>query len=132
MPVRFYSKRQLGNLISRFTNDADRLEMFLLFGIPFMLSNTLMLVGTLGLLFYLSWELTLYAMLPVPLIVLGGLLIWGRMRRIWVRWHAKWSRLSSHLNESISGIRVVKAFAQEGPGSGAIRCAERGVVVGEC
>ena len=113
MPVRFYSKRQLGNLISRFTNDADRLEMFLLFGIPFMLSNTLMLVGTLGLLFYLSWELTLYAMLPVPLIVLGGLLIWGRMRRIWVRWHAKWSRLSSHLNESISGIRVVKAFAQE-------------------
>ena len=113
MPVRFYSKRQLGNLISRFTNDADRLEMFLLFGIPFMLSNTLMLVGTLGLLLYLSWELTLYAMLPVPLIVLGGLLIWGRMRRIWVRWHAKWSRLSSHLNESISGIRVVKAFAQE-------------------
>ena len=113
MPVRFYSKRQLGNLISRFTNDADRLEMFLLFGIPFMLSNTLMLVGTLGLLLYLSWELTFYAMLPVPLIVLGGLLIWGRMRRIWVRWHAKWSRLSSHLNESISGIRVVKAFAQE-------------------
>ena len=113
MPVRFYGKRQLGNLISRFTNDADRLEMFLLFGIPFMLSNTLMLIGTLGLLLYLSWELTLYAMLPVPLIVLGGLLIWGRMRRIWVRWHAKWSRLSSHLNESISGIRVVKAFAQE-------------------
>jgi ATP-binding cassette subfamily B protein len=35
------------------------------------------------------------------------------MRRIWNRWHAKWSRLSSHLNESISGIRVVKAFAQE-------------------
>ena len=35
------------------------------------------------------------------------------MRRIWPRWHAKWSRLSSHLNESISGIRVVKAFAQE-------------------
>lgn len=113
MPVRFYDKRQIGNLIARFTNDADRLEMFLLFGIPFMLSNTLMLIGTLVLMLYLSWKLTLYALLPVPLIVLGGLLIWGRMRRIWSRWHAKWSRLSSHLNESISGIRVVKAFAQE-------------------
>ena len=113
MPLRFYGKRQIGSLIARFTNDADRLEMFLLFGIPFMLSNTLMLIGTLGLLLYLSWKLTLYALLPVPLIVLGGLLIWGRMRRIWIRWHAKWSRLSSHLNESISGIRVVKAFAQE-------------------
>ena len=113
MPMRFYDKRQLGNLISRFTNDADRLEMFLLFGVPFMLSNTLLLIGTLGLMLYLSWKLTLYALLPVPLIVLGGLLIWGRMRRIWSRWHAKWSRLSSHLNESISGIRIVKAFAQE-------------------
>ena len=113
MPLRFYDKRKVGSLIARFTNDSDRLEMFLLFGIPFMLSNSLMLVGTIGLLLYLNWELTLYVLLPVPFIVLGGFLIWGRMRRIWSRWHAKWSRLSSHLNESISGIRVVKAFAQE-------------------
>ena len=113
MPLRFYDKRQIGSLISRFTNDADRLEMFLLFGLPFMLSNALMLVGTLVVVLFLSWKLTLYALFPVPFIILGSLLIWGRMRRIWVRWHAKWSRLSSHLNESISGIRIVKAFAQE-------------------
>ncbi len=113
MPIRFYDKRQIGSLISRFTNDADRLEMFLLFGLPFMLSNALMLVGTLAVCLSLSWKLTICALIPVPFIVLGGLLIWKRMRPIWIRWHAKWSRLSSHLNESISGIRVVKAFAQE-------------------
>ena len=113
MPLRFYSKRQLGNLISRFTNDADRLEMFLVFGLPFMLRNVLMLIGTFVVCLYLSWKLTICALIPVPLIVFGGVLIWRRMRRIWPRWHAKWSQLSSHLNESISGIRVVKAFAQE-------------------
>ena len=113
MPIRFYDKRQVGSLISRFTNDADRLEMFLLFGLPFMLSNALMLVGTLIVCLSLSWQLTICALVPVPFIVLGGLFIWKRMRPIWIRWHAKWSRLSSHLNESISGIRVVKAFAQE-------------------
>ena len=113
MPLRFYDKRKVGTLIARFTNDSDRLEMLLLFGIPYILTNGLMLVGILGFLLYMSWELTLYVLLPVPLIVLGGILIWGRMRRIWNRWHAKWSRLSSHLNESITGIRVVKAFAQE-------------------
>ncbi|MYE90722.1 ABC transporter ATP-binding protein [Candidatus Poribacteria bacterium] len=113
MPLRFYSKRQLGNLISRFTNDADRLEMFLVFGLPFMLRNVLMLIGTFIVCLYLSWKLTICALIPVPLIVFGGVLIWRRMRRIWPRWHAKWSQLSSHLNESISGIRVVKAFAQE-------------------
>ena len=113
MPLRFYGKRQVGSLISRFTNDADRLEMFLLFGLPFMLRNVLMLIGTLVVCLSMSWRLTICALIPVPFIVLGGLLIWKRMRRIWPRWHAKWSRLSSHLNESISGIRVVKAFAQE-------------------
>ena len=113
MPLQFYSKRQLGSLISRFTNDADRLEMFLVFGLPYMLRNVLMLVGTFVVCLFLSWKLTICALIPIPLIVFGGVLIWRRMRRIWPRWHAKWSQLSSHLNESISGIRVVKAFAQE-------------------
>ena len=113
MPLRFYSKRQLGSLISRFTNDADRLEMFLVFGLPYMLRTVLMLTGTFVVCLYLSPKLTICALIPVPLIVFGGVLIWRRMRVIWPRWHAKWSQLSSHLNESISGIRVVKAFAQE-------------------
>ena len=113
MPLRFYSKRQLGSLISRFTNDADRLEMFLVFGLPYMLRTVLMLTGTFIVCLYLSPKLTICALIPVPLIVFGGVLIWRRMRVIWPRWHAKWSQLSSHLNESISGIRVVKAFAQE-------------------
>ena len=113
MPLRFYGKRQIGSLISRFTNDADRVEMFLLFGLPFTLRSVLMLIGTLVVCLSMSWKLTIWALIPVPLIMVGGVLIWQRMRRIWPRWHAKWSRLSTHLNESISGIRVVKAFAQE-------------------
>ena len=113
MPLRFYGKRQIGSLISRFTNDADRVEMFLLFGLPFTLRSVLMLIGTLVVCLSMSWKLTICALIPVPLIMVGGVLIWQRMRRIWPRWHAKWSRLSTHLNESISGIRVVKAFAQE-------------------
>ena len=63
MPLRFYGKRQVGGLISRFTNDADRLEMFLLFGLPFMLSNVLMLIGTLVICLSLSWRLTICALI---------------------------------------------------------------------
>jgi len=113
LPLRFYDKRQVGNLISRFLNDADRLEMFLLFGLPFVFTNAVMLVGILGLLLYMNWVLTLYVLVPVPFIVLASLKKWNQLRRYWNRWHAKWSRLSTHLNESINGIRVVKAFAQE-------------------
>ena len=113
MPVRFYDKRKIGGLISRMTNDADLLEIYLTRDIPYIFSNALLLLGILVLLLYKNWMLTLYVLLPVPLIVLGGTLIWGRMECYWRCWSAKWGRFSTHLNESITGIRLVKAFVQE-------------------
>ena len=112
-PLRFYDKRKVGNLISRMTNDADLLEEYLIYDLPFLLSNALLLLGILVLLLYKNWMLTIYVLLPVPPIILGGALIWNRMERYWRRWSVKWGRLSAHLSESITGIRLVKAFAQE-------------------
>ena len=113
LPLRFYDKRKVGSLIARMNNDSDLVEVYLIFDAPFILSNATMIVGILGLLFYMDWQLTLYVLLPVPPIVLGSSLIWNRMQGYWRRWGARWSRLSTHLNESIGGIRIVKAFAQE-------------------
>ena len=113
LPLRFYDKRKVGALISRMNNDSEMVEDFLLFDMPYIVSNAAMIVGILGLLFYMNWELTLYVLAPVPSIVIGSSLIWNRLQRFWGRWSARWSRLTTHLNESISGIRVVKAFAQE-------------------
>ncbi len=112
-PLRFYDKRKVGNLISRMTNDAELLEEYLIYDLPFILSNVLLLFGILTLMLYKSWMLTMYVLLPVPPIVLGGALMWNRMERYWRRWSIKWGRFSAHLNESITGIRLVKAFAQE-------------------
>ncbi|MCE2396673.1 ABC transporter ATP-binding protein, partial [Candidatus Poribacteria bacterium] len=112
-PLRFYDKRKVGNLISRMTNDAELLEEYMIYDLPFLLSNALLVLGILTLLLYKNWMLTIYVLLPVPLIILGGALIWNRMERYWRRWSVKWGRLSAHLNESITGIRLVKAFAQE-------------------
>ena len=112
-PLRFYDKRKVGNLISRMTNDAELLEEYMIYDLPFLLSNALLVLGILTLLLYKNWMLTMYVLLPVPLIILGGALIWNRMERYWRRWSVKWGRLSAHLNESITGIRLVKAFAQE-------------------
>ena len=113
LPLRFYEKRQVGNLISRFMQDADRLEMLLLFFIPFVIANVMLLFGILGILLSMNWELTLYVLAPTPLIVVASLKRFKLMRLHWGRWANRWSRLSSHLHESINGIRIVKAFAQE-------------------
>ena len=113
LPLRFHDKRKVGALVSRMSNDSDLVEIYLVFDIPFIVSNALMLTGILGLLIYMNWELTLYVLLPIPPIIFGGRLVWSRLEAYWRRYSVKWSRLSSHLNESIRGIRVVKAFAQE-------------------
>ena len=113
LPIRFYDKHKVGSLISRMTNDSDRLEDFVAHEVPYVISNALLLVGIFILLLYKNWVLTLYVLLPVPPIVLGGIFMWNRLTRYWRLWSTKWSRFSSHLNESITGIRLVKAFAQE-------------------
>ena len=113
LPLRFYEKRQVGSLISRFMQDSDRLEMLLLFFLPFVISNILLFFGVFGLLLYMNWQLTLLVLAPTPFIVLASIKRFKLMRLHWGRWSTKWSRLTAHLDESISGIRIVKAFAQE-------------------
>ena len=113
LPLRFYDRRRVGALISTMTNDSDRLETYMVMDMPFILSNSMKFIGILFFLFLTNWELTLLVLLPVPPIVLVGSLMWNRLMRFWRLWGGKWSRLSSQLNESITGIRVVKAFAQE-------------------
>jgi len=75
--------------------------------------NGLMIVGILVFLFGMSWSLSAYILLPVPLLILWGRLFWKRMRHQYGRWNRAWSALTERTSEALSGIRVVKAFAQE-------------------
>ena len=113
VPLRYHDKRKVGSLISRMSNDSDLVETYIIFDMPYVVINAMTVVGILSLMFYSSWQLALLVLLPVPPIILVSSLIWKRMGSYWQRWSAKWSRLTSHINESIRGIRVVKAFAQE-------------------
>ncbi|MBT5871780.1 MAG: ABC transporter ATP-binding protein, partial [Candidatus Latescibacteria bacterium] len=111
--LKFYNKRQVGTLISRVTNDAESMEGFLLDGMPYMLTNALMIVGILGFLFYMSWQLTLCVLIPVPLLVLGGTYFWDRLRRAFRMKYYRWGKLVGLTSEMLSSVRVMKAFAQE-------------------
>ncbi|MYE23835.1 MAG: ABC transporter ATP-binding protein [Gammaproteobacteria bacterium] len=113
LPLRFYDRRKVGSLISRVNTDSELVELHLIFDAPFILSNAVMLVGVLTMLFVMDWQLALWVLVPVPPLVVGAALVWNRMEVHWRRWSIRMAGLASHLNESIGGIRVVKAFAQE-------------------
>ena len=113
LSLSYYDKRQTGSLMSRVTQDVGELQDFLVQGITFFLVNTLVILGFLIVLLRQDWRLTLLVLIPVPLVVLATNRLWkmlrGRFHRVW---HLR-SGLSASINSAISGVRVVKAFAQE-------------------
>ena len=109
----FYDKRKVGTLISRATRDVGMLQDFLIDGLPYLIINGLMVMGILGFLVWLSWELSLYILLPVPILIVWGFVFWRRMRGFFSQWSRVWAALTDRTVETLTGIRVVKAFAQE-------------------
>ena len=113
LSLQFYDKRRVGALMARVTRDSGRLQEFLVDGLPYLVINAMMMLGILGFLLWMSWELTLYTLLPVPLLMIWGAVFWQRMRRLFTQYSAVWSSLTDRTAETLNGIRVVKAFAQE-------------------
>ncbi len=113
LSLSYYDKRQTGSLMSRVTQDVGELQDFLVQGITFFLVNTLTILGFLFILLRQDWKLTLLVLIPVPLVVLATNRLWKMLRNRFHRvWHLR-SGLSGSINAAISGVRVVKAFAQE-------------------
>jgi ATP-binding cassette, subfamily B, bacterial len=113
LQLSFYDKKQIGAITSRVTQDTDRVWGFLVDGLPYMATAILTLSGTMifGLLF--APKLTLAILVPVPIVALSGIAMWKPMSTLFHKVGSKWGRFHTHLNESLSGIRVVKAFARE-------------------
>src|SRR5262249_7440026 len=89
-------------------------EEFFANTIPLLAVNAVMLAGILFYLFHASWRLALWVLVPVPLIMFTAAVLWSRLKHALDRQASAWSRLSSHLIESLGGIQVIKAFSQEG------------------
>ncbi|MCZ6634074.1 MAG: ABC transporter ATP-binding protein [bacterium] len=113
LSLQFYDKRKVGAVMSRVTSDSGRLQDFLVDGLPYMVINGLMVLGILFALFSMSWQLAVLVLIPIPLILIWGSVFYVRMRRFFTRWMMAWSEVMSRVNEALTGIRVVKAFAQE-------------------
>jgi len=113
LSLSFYDKKQVGAIMSRMTQDTDRIWGFLVDGLPYVVTNTLMLAGILGFTLWMNWKLALMVFSPAPLVILVGAVFWKRMSMMFHKVGQRWGKFNSLLNESVSGIRVVKAFAQE-------------------
>jgi len=114
LSLKFFDRRHTGQIMARVMNDSGTLQGFLVDGLPYLAQNLFLIIGLIIILMKYSVTLTLLIMIPVPFLFLGQLLFWKFVRTLAHKFWNQWSLLNSRLSESISGVRVVKAFSAEG------------------
>jgi len=111
--LRYYEDKQTGQMMSRVVNDTDLFEQLIAHAVPELIVNILTFAGVGAVLFSLNWKLTLFSMLPIPLVIFSLRLYAKRVRPAFVFRQKELGELNAILNDNISGIREIKAFTQE-------------------
>jgi ATP-binding cassette subfamily B protein len=114
LSLRFYEDQQVGQLMSQVINDTELFEQFIAHAVPDVIVNLVTLAGVTAVLLSLNWQLTLLSSIPIPLVILS-LAVYARFVRPAFRFRQQeLGDLNAALNDNLSGIREIKAFAREG------------------
>ncbi|WP_152663568.1 ABC transporter ATP-binding protein [Paenibacillus wulumuqiensis] len=109
----FFDKRPAGSVLVRVTNDVNSLQDLFTNGAVNVMIDCVQLLGIIVILLFINWKLALAVMLTVPIMFFVSTKLRKVIRRSWQEVRMKNSRINSHLNESIQGIRVTQAYTQE-------------------
>ncbi|MDD3842696.1 MAG: ABC transporter ATP-binding protein [Candidatus Izemoplasmatales bacterium] len=112
-PIKFFDETKTGNTLSTFSNDVETITDSLQQSIVSILSGLLMLIGSLGMMFYISWELTIIALITLPLYILATTMITKRSQPKFVKQQAELANLNGFIEEMFSSHKVVKLFSKE-------------------
>ncbi|WP_412920252.1 ABC transporter ATP-binding protein [Mesobacillus foraminis] len=113
LPIRFFDKRQYGELMSRVTNDIENVSSTLNSSVIQIFSSILTLIGTLSVMLWLSPLLTVITMIIVPLMFVGMKWITSRTGRLYKEQQKNLGDLNGFIEETISGQKIIKTFSQE-------------------
>ena len=113
LPLSYFDKHPHGELMSRFTNDADNVQMALEQSLVSMLSSCFTFVGLVGMMLFINWKLFLATALVLTLTGVLFKSLGGRSRRYYRAQQAALGKVNGSIQETIEGLKVVKAFTHE-------------------
>lgn len=113
LPLQFYQRNKVGNLMSLFTNDLETVQDC--FGWGVMMTCDALFLGAMSVykMFKMDWKLTLFSLIPMSLMLAIGIVVGNYITKKWDERQAAFSDLSDFAQESFSGIAVIKAFVKE-------------------
>ena len=114
LPLSFFSEERKGDIIARMSADVTAVENSLTSSIDMLLRNPIALVIYFSTLFMISWEMTLFVIVVLPLAgwVMG--VVSRKLKRQSSTAQAQWGDIMSQLDETLGGLRIIKAFLAEG------------------
>lgn len=113
LPISYFKRERVGNLISRFTNDVNIVQSSISATFSNLIKEPLTILVFLGIALSISWQLTLFALIILPLSMAIIAWIGFKLRRQTTKLQEKLADITSVLQETISGIKIVKAFGME-------------------
>jgi ATP-binding cassette subfamily B protein len=114
LSVDYYDRHNVGSLVSRVSYDTEAMKDFVRQAVQGLIAQMLVLIVTGVMLFSISWRLAFWTLLPAPIVIGASYFYWRRIYPRYYRVWEGWSRMTSSLSSILSGMRVVKAFGQEG------------------
>ena len=109
----FFSKQKKGDIIARMSGDVTEIEVSIISSLDMLIKNPILIICYFSALIFLSWELTLFTVTVVPLMAWGMSAIGKKLKRRSLEAQEKWSEIMAQLDETLGGLRVIKAFIAE-------------------
>ena len=118
LPLGFFSQEKKGDIIARMSGDVQEVETSITGALDMLIKNPILIVGYFGALIFISWELTLFTVLfaPVMLWIMGA--VGRKLKEKSLAAQTLWSDTMSQVEETLGGLRVIKAFLAEKKMSG--------------
>jgi ATP-binding cassette subfamily B protein/subfamily B ATP-binding cassette protein MsbA len=113
LPMGFFSKERKGDIITRMSGDVTEVEVSIASSLDMLIKNPILITVYFGTLIAISWELTLFSVLIVPVIVWIMGTIGRKLKQKSLEVQSRWSDTMSQLEETLGGLRVIKAFLAE-------------------
>ncbi len=113
LPMGFFSRQRKGDIVARMSGDVNEVENSITSSLDMLLKNPILILFYFGTLIITSWQLTLFTLASVPLIAWGMSAIGKKLKSRSIQAQAKWSEIMSQLDETLGGLRVIKAFIAE-------------------
>ncbi len=113
LPLSFFSDERKGDIIARMSGDVNEIENSITGSLEMLVKNPILLICYFSVLIYTSWQLTLFTIIVLPLMgwIMGR--IGRKLKRQSLDAQSKWGETMAQLEETLGGMRIIKAFTAE-------------------